>query len=142
MDLGVRDPGVVIDHGVHVRMTHQHVAPAAPRLAGSRSPVLPALDSSDRAPAAPVGNVAEFLHINMDQRAGMVVLVSAGWFSGSAVDVGEPVQSFPHQDGVNRGGRELQETADLDRAEPACEAQMNDLPDEGSRGLVRVAVWT
>ena len=45
-----------------------------------------ALVPADVAPPAAVGDVAEFGHIDVDQRAGMVMLVAADGFAGDPVD--------------------------------------------------------
>ena len=47
--------------------------------------------ASEVAPAATIGDVADLLHIDISQRAGMVVLVAADRFTGGPVDMAEPV---------------------------------------------------
>ncbi len=60
--------------------------------------------AADEAPAAAVGDVAELLDIDVDQRPGMVVLVAADRFTGGPVDMGQPVEPAPDQDLVHRRG--------------------------------------
>src|SRR6185437_12821981 len=81
VDLGVGDPGVVVQHGVHERGAELWVAvPVAADQAGlgHRLAIAFALDASDVAPPAAVGDVAQLLDIDVDQGAGPVVLVAAG----------------------------------------------------------------
>jgi hypothetical protein len=64
--LGVGDPGVVIDDGVHERVTHLRVVVLVAGLVGGRRPVPVALLAADESPAA-AGDVAELLHVDVDQ---------------------------------------------------------------------------
>ena len=43
---------------------------------------------SDEPPAATVDDVVQRLDVDVDQRAGMVMLVTAHWLPGCALDVG------------------------------------------------------
>ena len=65
-------------------------------------------------------DVAELLHIHVQQRPGMVVFVAADRFPGGLVEVGEPVEPAADQHRVHRRGRHPEPGADLDRAQPRC----------------------
>lgn len=90
-DMGVSKPGVVVDHGVDERV-HQEWLLVLVLARGGGVPVALALLVSDEPPADAVGDVAQCLGINVDQRAGMVVLVTTHWFPGCALDVGWTIQ--------------------------------------------------
>jgi hypothetical protein len=38
--------------------------------------------------AATIGDIAELGHVNVDQRAGMIMLVTPQWLASDAVDMG------------------------------------------------------
>jgi hypothetical protein len=90
VDLDVGQAGVVIDHGVQVGgADHGPVVLAA--AAGAPSGglgVVPALDPAEEAPAAAVGDVGELGDVDVDQRAGVRVLVAADRLAADPVDVG------------------------------------------------------
>ena len=105
VDLGVGDAGVVVEDGVDERGPDQRVPERLVALAGAVGgdrAVLAALGPADVAPAAAVGDVAELLDVDVDQRAGVVVLVAADRLAGDPVDVGEPADPAPDQDLVDR----------------------------------------
>ena len=137
MDLGVGDAGMVVDDGVDVGLAHQRVAVLVLGLARGGGAVLLALLAADVAPASTVGDVAELLHVDVEHRAGVVVLVAADGLPGGAVDVGEPVQPGVDQDPVDRGRCDPEPAGELDRAFAQSEAK----PDAALRscvaGLVR-----
>ena len=137
MDLGVGDAGVVVDHGVDVGLAHERIPPLVAGLVGCGGSVAVALLSADVAPAAAVGDVAELLHVDVQHRPGVVVLVAADGLPGGAVDVGEPVQPGVDQDPVDRGRCDPEPAGELDRAFAQSEAK----PDAALRscvaGLVR-----
>ena len=97
---------------------HGSVAPCRVRRCAARWPglVAVALLAADVAPAAAVGDVAELGDVDVDQRAGMVVLVAAQRFAGDPVDVREPVDPAADQHGVHGRGRHPEPAGDLDRA--------------------------
>ena|GEM_PF-3514429 len=72
-----------------------------------------ALLAPHKPPAITVRNVAQLLHIDMDQRSGVGVFVAADWFTGGPIDMAQPVQPGAGQDPMNRrrcdtgSGREL-----------------------------------
>ena len=108
MDLGVGDAGVVVDDGVHERGADLRVRGWLRSRSGRRwrSRLLVALLAADVAPAAAVGDVAELLDVDVEHRAGVVVLVAADRLAGDPVDVGEPVDPAPDQHRVHgRGGQ-------------------------------------
>ena len=102
VDLGVGNAGVVVDHGVDVGLAHQRVVVLVLRLVRGGGAVLLALSAADVAPASAVGDVAELLHVDVEHRAGMVVLIATDRLPGGTVDMGQPVQVRVGQDPVNR----------------------------------------
>ena len=127
--LDVGDAGVVVDHRVQVAGPHQCTAVLVARLARCRCTVLVALLAPDVAPAPAVGDLADLLHIHVDQVAGFLVLVAADGLTGCAVDVGKPVEPATDQDRVHGRGRHVESVGDLDRSEPLLPAQVHDLAD-------------
>ena len=141
-DLGVGDAGVVVDDGVHERGADPGpvvLARAAGPGAVARLLRSPCWRPTNAMPAA-VGDVAELGDVDVDQRAGMVVLVAAQRFAGDPVDVGEPVDPAPHQHRVHGRGRHPEPAGDLDRAEPVTPPQRHDPPHHLRAGLGRAAV--
>ena len=130
VDLGVGDAGVVIDGGVHERSADLR---AGCRRA-CRCAVAVALSAAEVTPAAAVGDVAELLHIDVQQCAGMIVFVAADRLTGRPVEVGEPIQAAADQHRVHRRGRHTQPGADLHRPEPFAPSQVHDRPHERLRG--------
>ena len=133
VDLGVGDPGVVIDHGVHERGPHLRVVVHASWLARGRGPVAATLPASDVAPPAAVGDVAQLLDVHVQHRPGVVVLVAAHRFTGGPVHMGQPVQPAPDQHPVDRGGCDPHVRGELDRAQAFAQPQRHD-PLRGRRG--------
>ena len=76
VDLGAGNPGVVIDHGVDERVFHQFVAVLVARLSRSRLAIPVALLTADEPPAAAVRNVVQLLDVEVDERAGVGMLVT------------------------------------------------------------------
>lgn len=76
VDLGIGDAGVVVDDGVHERMSHEFVVVLAACQAGSRSRVLASLLAANETPPTAVWDVAEFLDVDVDQRTRGFVLVA------------------------------------------------------------------
>jgi hypothetical protein len=74
------------------------------------------LSSADESPAALIGNIAQFLDIDMDQRARMRMLVTAYWLTSDPIDMREPVEPTPHQHLVHCGRRQPDLCGDRDRA--------------------------
>src|SRR5690606_39424951 len=94
-------------------------------------PVAFALDAADEPPSASVGDVAELRDVDMDQRAGMVVLVSSDEFSRDPIDVAEPVDSKSHEHCVDGRGGQPEFTGDLGRAKTAPPPPLHDPLDHG-----------
>jgi hypothetical protein len=126
VDLGVADPGVVIDHGVHERVTHLGVVEGVLGFPGGRGPVPGAGGAADEAPPATVGDVAQLLDVDVDQRARVGMLVPAHRLPGGPVEVSEPVQPAPGQHPGHRGGRHADQRGELDRAEAFAQPQRHD----------------
>ncbi|OFT62199.1 hypothetical protein HMPREF3149_04470 [Corynebacterium sp. HMSC05E07] len=77
MDLGVGDAGMVVKDGVDIGLAHQRVPVFVSGLVGVWRRCFLALPSADIAPASAVRDVAELLHIDVQHRARMVMLVAA-----------------------------------------------------------------
>jgi hypothetical protein len=141
MGFHVGHAGVVVEDGVQVAGPDQWLPVLALRGAGAgrgRGPVLLALLAADVAPAAAVGDLAELLDVNVDQVAGVFVLVPADPLTGYPVDVAEPVEAAPGQHRVDRRCRHPERVGDLDRTQPAPQAQPHDLAHHlrwGAMGL-------
>ena len=110
---------MVVDHGVDERgADHWPVAVTAfTRAVSCRARVGLAVLAADEPVAAAVGDVAELGDVDVDQRAGVVVLVAAQRFAGDAVEMGQPVDPAPHQHRVHGRGGQAEPAGDLDRAE-------------------------
>jgi hypothetical protein len=105
VDLGVGDAGVVVDDGVDEGVAHLRAVPFL-WLPGRRCPFLVALGAADVAPAAALWDVSELLHVHVEQRAGVGVLVAANRLTGRSVDVRQPVQPRRGEDAVHRRRRD------------------------------------
>jgi hypothetical protein len=95
------------------------------------------LVAADIAPAAAVGDVAELLHIHMQQVTGVFMLITPDRLPGGPVHVREPVDPAPDQDRVDRGGGDSDLVGDRDRPEPLLPAHVHDLADHRGRRPVR-----
>jgi len=115
MYFGVGDTRMIINDRVDVCVPHERLMPSVTRFPRGSCPVLVPLGSSHEPPTATVRYIAEFLHINMDERTGMVVFVTPRRFPGPTVDVRESVQSFAYENSVHGRCRQTGEPADLDR---------------------------
>ena len=104
VDFGLGHAGVVVDDGVHVGVTEQDVAVFAAGGAGNGPAVDVPRGAADESPAAADGDVAEFLDVDVDQRAGVVVFVATDLFPAANIEVRESIQSTSHQNGVHGGG--------------------------------------
>jgi hypothetical protein len=106
-----------------------HIAgDAAPACAFCGDRLVPfSLETPDVSPVAPIGDVAEFLHVGVDRRAGMLVLITANGLTGADIDVAETVDPTPGKDRMNRPDGHSQLSADTDRAEPLLPPQMHGL---------------
>jgi hypothetical protein len=89
VDLGIGDPGVVIDHGVDERGPELGFAGGGlqPRPVPGRLPVREALLATQISPATAVGDVAELLDVDVDEVAGALMLVAANRFASGSVDM-------------------------------------------------------
>jgi hypothetical protein len=86
---------VVIEHGVHERSPDLRVVVAVAGLARGGGAVAFTLDAPDEAPATTVGDVAQLLHIHVEQVPGGRVFVAADRLAGDPVEVGEAVDPTP-----------------------------------------------
>src|SRR5690606_35924381 len=123
----VGDAGVVVDDGMQVAGPDQRVVVLVAGFVRRRGPVLLALLAADVAPTPAVGDLAELLHIDVDQIAWSIVFVTANRFAGGPVDMGEPVDPTADQNSVHGRGRHAEALSDLDWSEPLLPAQMHDL---------------
>jgi hypothetical protein len=81
---------MVIDRGVDEPMAGQRVAIAACLAAGAVGLAVPLSAGPAEEPvAASGGDVAQLLDVNMDQVAGMVVLIAADRAAGGPVQMGQ-----------------------------------------------------
>jgi hypothetical protein len=133
-DLGIGDPGVVVDDRVDERGPEQRAAVFVAGLVRCRGAVPAALDASDLAPAAAVGHVAEFLDVDVEQVAGCGVFIAADRFPADPVEVAEPVEPAPHEHRVHGRGGQAEPVTDADRSESSFPAQVHDLADQRRRG--------
>jgi hypothetical protein len=108
-DLGVGQPGVVIDEGVDVVVAD----------AGSFLGTAAANGASVGAPAATVGEAADLLDVHVDQLAGVVLLVTdrgglggADHLPGHRVALAQVRHLVTAQDPRHRSGRDAQLVAD------------------------------
>jgi hypothetical protein len=143
VDLGVDDPGVVVRDAVHVPGSEVWFIALVAQDSRARGSVPISLMTAHVAPAAPVGDVPELLHIDVDKGSGVIVLVAADHLTGAPIDVGQPVDPAADQHRVHRGGRHVEPPADLDRAEAFLPPQVHDLADHwlrcASRAVMRAA---
>jgi hypothetical protein len=86
-------------------VAHRRLVVGVAGFAGGGDPVAFTLLPADVTPAAAVGDVAEFLHIDVQQRAGMVVFVAADRFTGAPVDMRQPVDPAADQHRMHGRGR-------------------------------------
>ena len=137
VDLGVRDAGVVVNDGVHERVPEPGVVPLALRLTRCRRSVVVALAAADVAPAAAVGDVAELLHVDVQHRPGLVVLVAADRLPGCPVDMRKPVQVRVDEDPVNRRRSDPQPASELHGSFSKTETELDAALRRLRVGLVR-----
>jgi hypothetical protein len=128
-DLGVSQPGVIIEGGVQVAVAQDGLAVAgAPgRGDGGLEVVLAGLPAVD-APSAAVGDVAELLDVDVDQLAGPLALVAADGQPGTAVQVRQARAAVAAQDRVDGRRRQVQPGPDPGRARAPGEPQADDPP--------------
>ncbi len=104
---------MVVENGVDEGVAELGVVQLTAGLVRGDGAVLLALSAADVAPVASVGDIPEFLHVHVYERAWVIVLVATDWFARGAVNVGEPVQTRRGQDAMDRRrgntrmGREL-----------------------------------
>src|SRR5215207_4727579 len=121
-DLGIGQPGVVVDGGVDVVVAQ----PAMAAWAGA---------AAVGSPSAAVGDAAEFLHVDVQQRSGTVVLIAVGAapcrpddLTGHRITGGQGRGPVPAEHSPDGRGRHLQLRSDRHR--PAA-GQVPDDPDPG-----------
>jgi hypothetical protein len=134
MDLGVGQPGVVVDRAVHVVVAD----PSSRPLLGLGATVLPGVPAMDP-PAATGTDHPELLHVHMHQLARPGPLVTAHDLTGGPVQPHQPGQPVPDQHPVHRRGVQPQDPGDPSRTQPAVPAQRQDRRLGGRIGARRAA---
>src|SRR5690606_35276689 len=122
-DLGVRDAGIVVDDGVDERGPHLRLPVLASGDVLAVAAIGVALQSADVTVSASVGDVAEFRHVDMDQRSRMRMLVTPERLAGNPVDMGETIDTATGENGMNRRRGEPEPAGDLRGTEPEAPAQ-------------------
>jgi hypothetical protein len=98
VDLGIGQPGVIIDRGVDEPMTLERVAVAACPPAGTVGLAVAGTGGAAQEPVATPGrDVAQLLDIDLDQLAGMVVLVAADRLAAGPVKMGQATDAAADQ---------------------------------------------
>jgi hypothetical protein len=116
VDLGIAQPGVIIDRGVDEPMTVQRVAVAAGPAAGAVGLAVTGPSGPAQEPVATTGrDVAQLLDIEVDQVAGMVVFVAAHRPAGGPVQIGQAADAAADQDGMHGRGSQANLGGDLGR---------------------------
>lgn len=113
VDLAVGEAGVVVDGGVDVVEAH----PASGGPAGLAAQGLV---------AATVGDMAELLHVDVDEFAGAVAFVAADHLAGGPVHERQPVQAVADQDAVHGRGGQVQQGTEAGGAKFAVLTQLAD----------------
>src|SRR4051812_37856788 len=81
IDLGVGEPGVIVDRGLHVLVADASRCPGA-----TAFEAVAAVD----APAAAIAESAELLDVDVDQLAGPGAFIAADRFTGGSVQPRQP----------------------------------------------------
>lgn len=84
--------------------------------------------------------LAQLLHVDMQHRARMVMLIAANRLTRGAVNMGQPVQVSVGQDSMDRRRRDPQPTCQLHGTFPQSEPQLDAALGRLRIGLVRRAV--
>jgi hypothetical protein len=93
----------VVVHGVvQVALTEAGFAVAVTACAGAGGPVALGLGASHAAPATSIGDVAQFLDVDMYQVAGRGVFIAADYPPAGAVKMAQRGQSVANQDSMHR----------------------------------------
>lgn len=140
MDLGVGDPGVVIDDAVNERGPDLGLTVFRSWFAWCGGTIPVALRASNVSPAAGVGDVSELFDVDVDHRPGVVVFVTAHDLTGADVDVVELVHPAPGQHGVNGRGGHSELAGDPDGPESFPPTERDDSFHHVGAGPVRGAV--
>jgi hypothetical protein len=94
----------------------------------------------DAVPAA-VGDVAQFLDVDVHELAGVVVFVAAHPLTGGAVEVGQASDPVAGQDAVHGGGGDAEQEPDAGGSPPAQDPDFDDASFGAGRSLVWAVVW-
>ena len=108
---------MVVDDGVDEAGADDLSTFAAHRTPRGGSNVLVSLLPPNQSPPAAVRDLAEFLHIDVDHRAGFVVLVAADRVPSFDIDMMQPVESTADQNRMDCRGQHAHFGADRDRPE-------------------------
>ena len=105
VDLGIGQPGVVIDGGVDEPMASQRVMVAAAAAAGAVGLAVGLAGGPAQEPVATTsGDVAQLLDIDVDQVAGMGVFLAADHLAGGPVQITQAAAAAADQDAIDAGG--------------------------------------
>ena len=116
-DLDVRDARMIVDDRAKESSPNVGMPGGGVTGAGASGGLLvpPSLLPAQIPPAATIGDVAELGEIDMDHRAGVIVLVAPDGLDGDAVDLREPVGADADKDRMDRRGRQAKPAGNLDR---------------------------
>lgn len=114
---------------------HQLVAVPVARLARGVVTVPITLPAADKPPTAAVGDVSQLLDVDMDERARVIMLVSADRFPGRPINMAQ--QPGRGQDPVDCRGRDASSGGELDRLLAQPQPQRHHPCSDPVRGLVR-----
>nr|BFE68405.1 hypothetical protein GCM10020092_017060 [Actinoplanes digitatis] len=132
---------MVVDRGVQVGVAEPGTAPRVSAVTCGGGAVEFAACAALGAPAAAVGDVAEFLDVDVDQVARAGVFVAADRLAGGPVEMGQAGDAGAAQDGVAGRGGQVQTAADSCRSPSAAGAQVQDLAFDVEVGAVRAVMW-
>ena len=121
-------------------MTDQRVVMAADAAAGAVRPAVAPPGRAAQEPVATTGrDVAQLLDVDVDQGAGLGVLVAADGLAGGPVQSTQPADAAADQDGMDGRGRQPDLGGDLGWPEPLPPAQVDDPTHQRRR--VRRGLW-
>src|SRR5689334_14807179 len=128
-DFAVGQAGVIVDGGMQVAVADDGVAVAAASGRGDGGlAVAPAGLLAVDAPAAAVGDVAEFLDVHVHQLARGGALITAHPLAAGPVQVSQRRAAVAGQHRMHGGGGQAQPERDPRRAQPLADTQLDDPP--------------
>lgn len=79
VDLGIDDMGMVVDHGMHERVSQQRITVAVAAGSGCGGALAAPGHASDEPPTTTIGDVAQLLDVDMDQRPSRTSYTQTRW---------------------------------------------------------------